>query len=111
MLKVNGSLILKFKSDGEDIEEEIKGSEFSLEEDRVSNFDGGRSYRALFIYFSPNHSDNEFEILFEAEYFSGGGQIKIYDYSIEGDVEIIEDNIDVEYAGSGDEEDDFEEYR
>ncbi len=105
MLKVIGSANIEFISDEEKIEQEIYGSEFSLEEDGWRNLgDGDRQYEALFIYFGE-----DFKILFQATCFEG--RTKIYPLSVQGEVKIVDDNIDVEYVGSGNHQDDYDEYQ
>lgn len=105
MFKVIGSLTIEFESDGEKVEQTVSALNFSLEEyDRRNLGDGDHQYEALFIYFS-----DEFKILFQATYF--GGKATRYECTTEGDVKITDDNIGVEYVGSGNEEDDFDEYQ
>lgn len=100
MFKVTGSVTVEFVSDGEKIEQEIDGSEFSLEEDGWRNLgDGDRQYEALFIYL-----EEDFKIYFQATHFDG--KTTIYPLSIEGEVKIIDQDIDVELFGSDDPEDD-----
>jgi len=102
MLKVTGSVNVEFISDEERIEQEIYGSEFGLEEDGWRNLgDGDRQYEALFIYFGE-----DFKISFQATYFDG--RTTMYPLSVEGQAKIIDEDIDVEYAGSGDPEDDYD---
>jgi hypothetical protein len=105
MLEVIGSVTIEFESDGEKTEQTTDGSEFSLQEGGWRNLgDGDRQYEALFIYFG-----DDFKILFQATYFDG--KTTCYDATTEGDVRIIDDNLNVQYVGSGNEEDDFEEYQ
>lgn len=105
MLKVIGSVTIEFESDGESFGQIVNGSEFGLEEDCWRDIgDGDHQYEALFIYFG-----DEFKILFQATFFDG--KITCYNFTTEGEVKIINDNINVEYTGSGNEEDDYFEYQ
>lgn len=100
MFEVTGSLTVKAVFDGDGSEQEIDGSEFSLEEGGWRNLgDGDHQYEALFIYFGEN-----FNISFRATYFDG--QTTIYPPRAEGEARIIDQDIDVEYCGSSDPEDD-----
>ncbi|WP_382430714.1 hypothetical protein [Giesbergeria sinuosa] len=84
-------------------EQEIYGSEFSLEEGGWRNLgDNDHQYEALFIYFGE-----EFEIRFQATYLNGS--ISVYDLSTRGRVMILDDNINVEWGGSSNPEDDYDE--
>jgi len=98
MFKVTGSASIEVEVDGHTEEQQISGSEFALEEDGWRNLgDGDRQYEALFIY----HGE-EFEISFQATYLQG--KVTCYELSVEGDVKVVDEDIDVEYIGS-DEED------
>ncbi|QWT46562.1 hypothetical protein [Azospira inquinata] len=99
MFKVTGSAYIEVDIHGNAEKQQISGSEFVLEADNWRNLgDGDRQYEVLFIY----HGE-EFEISFQATYLQG--TVNCYELSAEGNVTIVEDDIDVEYIGS-DEEDD-----
>ncbi|MBU2952310.1 hypothetical protein [Marinobacter sp. F3R08] len=111
MINVAGSLTIEVEEVEEDIkveeeggqkeEQVIQGSEFSLEEDGWRSLgDGYRQYEALFIYFG-----DDFEISFQVT--CRGGHVTRSPYRIDGAVTIIEDNITVAYAGSGNDDDDW----
>ena len=105
MFKVTGSASIEVDSDGSTEEQQINGSEFSLEEDGWRNLgDGDRQYEALFVY----HGE-EFQISFQATYLQG--KVTCYELAAEGSVKVIDEDIGVEYIGSGNDEDDYENYQ
>jgi len=100
MFKVTGSVSIEIEVDGGTEEQEVRGSEFALEEDGWRNLgDGDRQYEALFVF----HGE-EFGISFQATYLQG--RVTCSELSVEGDVKVVYDDIDVEYIG-GDEDDDY----
>lgn len=94
MFKVTGDMTIQVKVDGESTEYPVDGSEFDCAEGDWHHIgDGDHRYDAFYKY----HGDN-FDVSFEVTYIPGS-KPEISPFKCEGDVEVLEDHIDVEYIG------------